>query len=331
MNVMLLAAGEGTRLRPYTTVLPKPAIPFLNVPLAGHALGFLHNIPVDNLVVNTFHLPEKIHQLFEELPHGAKHLYFSDEKGEILGSGGGLGHARQYFKSGGHFLMMNADEVILPVDPDIVRKALHQHESSGALATLMVMEHPLVGTQFGGVWTDQQQRVLGFGKEQTIGSVKGWHFIGVQILSERVFDYIAKTGASNILYDALASGIAKGELVQAFPFTCTWFETGNPHDFQEAAANCLRILLSNEITYEKQALEKTFARFLKAKPTAQQFSQANILSAKSSVIDSTARLSGLVCIADHGVIEKNCVLENVIVGKNARVPAGTQASNTFFL
>ncbi len=331
MNVMLLAAGEGTRLRPYTTILPKPAIPFLNVPLAGHALGFLHNIAVDNLVVNTFHLPEKVHTLFEDLPHGAKQLHFSDEKGEILGSGGGLGKARQYFQSGGSFLMMNADEVILPVDPNIVAKALQQHESSGALATLMVMEHPMVGTQFGGVWADENHNVLGFGKDKKNGSVKGWHFIGAQILSERVFNYIPKAGASNILYDALVSGIAQGELVKAFPFDCTWFETGNPHDFQEAAASCLQTLLSKENTFEKLVLDRTLARFLKNKPTAKQVSQANILASPTSTIDASAKISGLICIADNGVVEKNCVLENVIVGKNARVPAGTLASNTFFL
>lgn len=331
MNVMLLAAGEGTRLRPYTTVLPKPAIPFLNVPLAGHALGFLHNIPVDNLVVNTFHLPEKIHQLFGELPHGAKRLIFSDEKNEILGSAGGLGQARQHFASGGNFLMMNADEVILPVDPDIVAKALKKHETSGALATLMVMEHPLVGSQFGGVWTDAQQRVLGFGKSKKEGAVQGWHFIGVQILSERVFDYIPKAGASNILYDALAVGIEKGELVQTFPFECTWFETGNPNDFLEAAKACMQVLFSEKNSHEKQSLEKTLGRFSKTKLATQTIDQAQALLAETSTIDTSARLSGFVCLAENSSVGKNCVLENVIVGKNARVPEGTQASNVLFI
>lgn len=63
MNVMLLAAGEGTRLRPYTEILPKPAIPFLTIPLAAHALSFLRGFTIDKLVVNTFHLPHKIHEL----------------------------------------------------------------------------------------------------------------------------------------------------------------------------------------------------------------------------------------------------------------------------
>ena len=175
MNVMLLAAGEGTRLRPYTNILPKPAIPFLNIPLAAHSLSFLNDIAIDKLVVNTFHLPEKVHTLFQRLPHGAKELYFSDEVGEILGNGGGLGKAAKYFAGGGDFIMMNSDEVILPVDPFVMKKAIEKHKASNAICTLMVMDHPGVGTQFGGVWADANNLVKGFGKDAVPDTKKAWH------------------------------------------------------------------------------------------------------------------------------------------------------------
>ena len=78
MNLMLLAAGEGTRLRPYTLIKPKPAIPLAGIPLAGHSLSFTDHLDIQNLVVNTFHLPSEIHKLFKNLPTRSKHLYFSD-------------------------------------------------------------------------------------------------------------------------------------------------------------------------------------------------------------------------------------------------------------
>ncbi|MGZ3779157.1 MAG: sugar phosphate nucleotidyltransferase [Pseudobdellovibrionaceae bacterium] len=334
MNVMLLAAGEGTRLRPFTEVLPKPAIPFLTVPLAAHALSFLNGDSkqrIDKLVVNTFHLPNKIHELFQQIQHGAKTLHFSDEVGEILGGGGGLGKARQHFLGGGDFVMMNADEVILPKDVDILAKAFEHHEKSNAFATLMVMDHHGVGSQFGGVWTNSNNKVLGFGKTAPTQSEKGWHFVGVLILSEKVFSYIPPSGASNILYDVLTVAINNGELIQAFPFECEWFETGNPHDFFEACEKCFQFLASTEKSFQKDALFKTIKNFFGEPLTVESQENMHLVKAESATIDNTAKLEGLVILGKNSRVHNQSVLKNVIVADNINVPSNTEAFNTFIL
>lgn len=331
MNVMLLAAGEGTRLRPYTLTLPKPAIPFLTLPLATHALGFLGDSKVDKLIVNTFYLPEKIHELFHSIPHGAKELIFSDEQGEILGSGGGLGKARAHFKGGGSFIMMNADEVILPSDSSILQKALEHHANTDALATLLVMEHSGVGTQFGGVWTDAQNKVRGFGKAPINGGSKGWHFVGVQILSERVFDYIPTTGASNILYDALTLGIEKGEQVEAFPFQCSWFETGNPVDFIEASKTCFEFLASHQDNFQKKALLKRFKKFSSEEISVKARGTAQYITAASAKVDENAVVNGLVVAGKNSKVEAGSRLENVILNDNSLVPANSDIKDSLVL
>lgn len=331
MNVMLLAAGEGTRLRPFTYKLPKPAIPFLNIPLASHSLGFLGDLEIDKLVVNTFHLPEKVHSLFHTIPHRAKELHFSDEVGEILGNGGGLGKARDHFLGHGDFIMMNSDEVILPRDPNILQKAIAQHKASGAIATLLVMEHHGVGSQFGGVWTTSQNQVKGFGKEPVPGTHKAWHFIGVQILSEKIFQYIPNDGASNILYDVVIAAINNHELVQCFPFEATWFETGNPKDFLEAADKCLGYLFDPQESFEKTSLQKVFNRYASSNIKLQKTHKACLCYAESAHIDNSAELSGFIFCSEGSVIPKNCSLQNVVVGENVRVPEGTRAENTLLI
>lgn len=331
MNVMLLAAGEGTRLRPFTNILPKPAMPFLTVPLAAHALGFLRELEINKLVVNTYHLPQKIHELFHSLPHGARELHFSDEKEEILGSGGGLGNARKHFVSGGDFIMMNADEVILPKDSGVLQKAVAAHKASGALATLMTINHPGVGTQFGGVWANQNNQVQGFGKSSFPGSAQAWHFVGVQILSERIFDYITPKGASNILYDALTAGIAAGDVVQVFPFECSWFETGNFKDFLEASKECIRYLSQNEFTFQKSSLQATLNRF--ASNPLKVASDDTVLRAVSAnaKIDTSADIQGVLVVGSGGSVGAGCRLHNVIVANGVAIPANTDASDTFLL
>lgn len=242
MKLMLLAAGEGTRLRPHTLTIPKPAIPFLGVPLAFYSLYLLNSLKLSQIVVNTFHLPEKIHKLFGEFKNN---IYFSDEKETIRGSAGGLYLAKHHLENESAFFMMNADEVILPHHEGQFQEALDRHLKENRLATLFVMDHDEVGTKFGGVWTSSEGQVLGFGKIRTPASSEGHHFVGAFILSPRIFSYIPSDAPGNILYDSLVSAISKGENVRIHRLHCDWFETGNPHDFNEATRQCHTLVSSN--------------------------------------------------------------------------------------
>lgn len=330
MNVMLLAAGEGTRLRPYTLAMPKPAIPFLNVPLAGHALRFLGNTPLTKLVVNTFHLAPQVEALFHRLPHGAQEIFFSHETGAILGNGGGLGKAKAHFLGGGDFILMNADEVILPQDLNVLEKAVAHHKKNKALATLLVMAHHEAGSKFGAVWADTNNKVKTFGKERPATGEQPWHFIGVQILSEKIFEYIPAQGESNILYDCVAVGIQKGELVQTYQIECQWFETGNPPDFLAATRACADILFASD-SPARNSLEQSFQNYLNSKVQIQKWQGADLMFSSEAIIDPSSELKGFICVGEGSRIGANCRLENVVVGTGVQVPPGTQAANTLLL
>ncbi|RYZ83264.1 MAG: mannose-1-phosphate guanyltransferase, partial [Proteobacteria bacterium] len=286
MNVMLLAAGEGTRLRPHTLLRPKPAMPFLNVPLAAYPLGFLENLKIDRLVVNTFHLPTKIVDLFIQMDHGARRLHFSHEINQIMGSGGGLSMARDYFRGNGDLIMMNSDEVILPFEPDVMAKAIEFHKSNNAFCTLLTMDHHEVGSKFGGVWLDEAERVRGFGKTAPDATgKKAEHFIGVQILSEEVFDFLPQGHASNILYDAVTQAMQKGRLVQRLKIDCHWFETGNAVDFLGATEQVLHLLSSADSNeYSRKYLNRVLKRFSKDTPLLSASDDGCVLKSPTSVI-----------------------------------------------
>lgn len=309
MKIMMLTAGEGTRLRPHTSILPKPAISFLNVPLFLHALRFLEEVKPSQVIFNTFHLPERLKATVKEYTYPFDYQ-FSDEQ-VLLGSGGGLGKARSYFIQEENFILMNGDELILPELSGQLSKALDFHRKQKNIATLLVTENPEVGKKFGGVWVDSNNTIKGFGKQKPEDSAKGFHYIGVGIFSKEIFNFIPADGESNILYDNLMKSFVQGHKASVFPLNCHWFETGNEADFKEAAWQCLDEIDNN--TNQGKFILETIKRY-SSESVYIKSKQAKILKHQSAQVD-------LSMVKSYGVFNKDAKvaqglqLEKVICGK----------------
>ena len=320
MNVMLLAAGEGTRLRPHTLAHPKPAIPFLNVPLAYYSLHLVQ--PIQNLAINTFHLPDQIHSLIHNFQktypyQAAKNLYISDEKGQILGSGGGLGKARDFFLKHKcqEIILMNADEVILPNSPIPWDQIYSNHQKQNAIATLFVMDHPEVGSKFGGIWVDQSNTVIGFGKTKPMNAIKGYHFVGVQLLSKKIFEYITPEKEVNILHDSLKNAIDNNEKIELYKLDCHWFETGNENDFLKATEQCLQLIPRNNYLdhFLKIYAPNYELRFFNTQPV---FIEQNFNIPKSCIIQDFAVFDSSTKILPESKMKRVVALPGSIVDES---------------
>jgi mannose-1-phosphate guanylyltransferase len=244
MNVMMLAAGLGARLRPYTFKTPKPAIPFMSVPLACYPLALLQDMKIDNLVVNLHHLPDQIQDRFQKINWPAKNLCFSDERNLLLGSGGAIRNAEQYLKGRGAFIYCNADEVILPHTYWKADDLIHFHKHHKGIATVLCMKHPDVGTKFGGVWVDPQTNEIKAISKTKEPNLNGLHFTGVILFSDAIFDFFQKgPNEEEKIWDPLHAAFAAGHKAYALEIEAEWFETGNPEDFMKATEFCCKGLM----------------------------------------------------------------------------------------
>jgi mannose-1-phosphate guanylyltransferase len=333
MKAMLLTAGLGTRLRPVTDHYAKPAVPFLNIPLLDYPIALLEEAKIQSLVLNTHYKPEQIANISSEIPAAHFTVHLSPEPGAPLGSGGGIWKAKSLLTTGGggkngesDFIVANGDEVILPHEAGVISRFINDHKSNRALATILVMKHPLVGIQFGGVWADASGNVKGFGKDRNVfekstdGEITGYHYIGLLLLNERVFNYLPD-GESNILYDALAKAIAAGEKVRAFVSNFTWFETGNAHDFLHASGEGLR-LLTGTAGDDKKFLEKITDRFWTPGTRIEKTPTALILRGVDCRIENDAELKGFVVLGDGCRVEKKSFIENSVLLPGAQVKPG---------
>lgn len=132
MKTMILAAGLGTRLKPLTDRMPKALVPVNGRPLLQILAEKLQSIGCKEAVINVHHFADMIEEWCKAHPTGIN-IRFSDERAELLETGGALSHAKSLL-SGGRFLIHNVD---ILSNADLL--AFYAH-GEGQAATLMVSE-----------------------------------------------------------------------------------------------------------------------------------------------------------------------------------------------
>jgi mannose-1-phosphate guanylyltransferase len=307
VNVLLLAAGEGTRFRPHTELVPKPALPFCGAPLMYYSYFLVKCLNPTKIVVNTYHIPSQIHRVGGALKNFGVPIEFSDET-TLLGSAGGIAKAKSKLVGGGDFIAMNADEVIVPVKHEIMKDFFLYSRASNKLAVLMVMKHPEAGKKFGAVWVAESGRVIGFGKTRPLyeGRLVPFHFIGPMYFREKIFERIEEK-PSNVLHDTLNQAIAEGEEIGIFPIKCGWFETGNLPDYLEATRSVLGLMRSGNPflnDFHKQMIPEMELSVVKgavlfkhvtAKVGAPLTAKGFIVLGKNSHLNASSLVEDIVC------------------------------------
>ena len=214
-HALVLTAGLGTRLRPLTDVRAKPAIPVAGEPMIRRIIAWLVSQGVHDLVLNLHHRPETLTARVGDGADLHARVRYSWEHPRVLGSAGGPRLAREIIGADDTFLIVNGDTL---TDVNLVQLA-QAHASSGALVTMALVPNREF-TRYGGVLLDTDGRVTGFAKRGPASEGSG-HFIGVQIVSGRVFDSIRPdevASSVNGIYDALIAtqpGAVRGFLSEA--------------------------------------------------------------------------------------------------------------------
>ncbi len=216
----ILAAGLGTRLRPLTDFLPKPLVPVMRRPLVTFAMDALILAGVEAISLNTHHLPEAFTDSFGTDPSYRDHSLRFFHETILLDTGGGIRNARAALEHSTFFLY-NGD-----IFSDVpLADSLHEHRSSGALATLLLRSPAGVGTA--NVRFDMQSgRVLDL--RGVLGAQGGGECVysGVAIFEPEIFDWITPIGPSSII-DALLEAMRRGKTVRGIlSSTGNWSDIG---------------------------------------------------------------------------------------------------------
>jgi mannose-1-phosphate guanylyltransferase len=291
---MVLCAGLGTRLRPLTLRVPKPAVPVCGVPLVRYALGLLAGAGVRRAVVNVHHLPDAMAAAaLDAGVHAGISVAVSREP-VIAGTGGALREARPLLTGASEVLLVNGD-VLFDVD---LRAALGAHRRSRALATMLLLPMP-PGATYATVDVDAGgavRRIAGRGPGADV--LTPWHFSGVHVLSPQLLDRVPaepfEADINRHVYPPLLeSGAVRGLVVGGY-----WNDLGTPARYLAA---CRDVLLG----------QVALSRFPGANP-----------------FERTRLVAPGVYVADSARVDPRASLgRSVFIGARCTVPAGAEVSD----
>ena len=136
MKAMIFAAGLGTRLKPLTDHLPKALVPVAGKPMLEHVILKLKAAGFTEIVINIHHFGEQIIGFLQANQHFGLTIHISDEREQLLDTGGGIQKASTFFQGNEPFLVHNVD---ILSDTDL--KTLYDyHVQSGNDATLLASQ-----------------------------------------------------------------------------------------------------------------------------------------------------------------------------------------------
>lgn len=242
MKAMIFAAGLGTRLRPLTDNMPKALVPVAGKPMLQHVIERMKAAGFNEITINIHHFGEQIIDFVQANQQFGITIHISDERGELLDTGGGIKKARPFLDGNEPFLVHNAD-ILTDVN---LRKLYQHHLTNNADATLLVSQRNT--SRY--LLFDNDNRLKGW-INKTTGEVKPQGFSynenelselafgGIHVISPRLFHLLEDEqwqGKFSIIPFYLS--ICQKARIQGFSTEgYQWFDIGKPDTLALAEAS----------------------------------------------------------------------------------------------
>ncbi|MCB0999313.1 MAG: NTP transferase domain-containing protein [Acidimicrobiales bacterium] len=219
MKAVIMAGGEGTRLRPLTSNAPKPMLPVANRPMMEHIIHLLKAHGFDEIVVTVAFLANHIKTYFGDGSEFGVSIHYADEP-VPLGTAGSVGNAREFLDE--TFLVISGD-VLTDID---LGKVLEFHREKGAVATigLTPVENPL---EFGIVITRDDGSIERFLEKPTWGQVFSDTInTGIYVLEPEIFDHIPEGRSVDFSGEVFPALLAAGKPLYGCVTAGYWEDVG---------------------------------------------------------------------------------------------------------
>ena len=232
MKALIFAAGKGTRLKPFTDHHPKALALVNEVPLLERNIKYLQSFGINDFVINIHHFGQQISDFLIKNNNFNAHIELSDEKDQLLETGGGLVFAKKFLDHGEDFLIMNAD-ILTDLDLNCF---IEYHQEQKDFATLAVSDrkssrkllfNPEMILKGWMNVESGEQRLAEFNK-----AFKPLAFSGIHCVNPEIFNKIKRTGKFSIMEEYL--DLMTNESISGYEHSATIIDVGRPESVIEA-------------------------------------------------------------------------------------------------
>ena len=230
MQALVLAGGEGTRLRPLTLSTPKPVLPLAGRPFLSFMLDWLHSHGVEEAILSLGFLSDAVHAVLGDIQSGMRLRYVHED--EPLGTAGPVRLAHDEGMLADRFLVLNGDVL---TDMDLTAE-LAQHERTGAAGTLALVEVDDVAS-YGVVPTADDGQVLEFREKSPGPAPTNRINAGAYVLERSVVDLIPPGRSVSFEREVFPQMIGAG--LFGWMADGYWIDIGTPERYLEATYDLL--------------------------------------------------------------------------------------------
>ncbi|MCA1054832.1 NTP transferase domain-containing protein [Rossellomorea aquimaris] len=231
MKAVILAGGEGKRLRPYTITVAKPMVPIMNKPILEYSINLLHSYGIKDILITTCYKSDSIKEYFGDGSRFHVNISYLEER-RPLGTAGGIFSAKHLLKE--PFLVLSGDAFTnLPID-----KVIDFHRRKKAAMT-MVSKEVADPREYGVCQTNQNRGLIGF--EEKPAHWQGNEVnTGVYIVEPFLLEKYARKGPMDFSQDLIPRLLDNHESVYVYKTNAYWRDIGNPEEYKKAREDLLR-------------------------------------------------------------------------------------------
>lgn len=315
MKAVIMAGGEGTRLRPLTCTVPKPMVPVANKPMMEHIVELLLKHDFWDIAVTLQYMPEIIKEYFSDgSSFNAKIRYYVEEK--PLGTAGSVKNAEDFLDD--TFLVISGDALT-----DInLEEAVAFHKRKKAMATL-VLKRVDIPLEYGVVVTDNEGRIIRFLEKP------GWSQVfsetvntGIYILSPEIFKYIKGDKPFDFSKDLFPILLKENKPLYGFETHDYWCDVGDVRAYIKANEDIMNGNVRLNIPAKKLGRgiwvgDDTII------DNGVNITAPCIIGSDCRIKDGT-EIGAFTVIGDNNVISPFCGIKRSIIWKNCTINENVQ-------
>ena len=307
MKALILAGGEGTRLRPLTLAMPKPVVPVVNIPFLRYQLELLHKHSVNEVILSLGYQPQKIEAVLGDGSGIGMKIHYVVEQSP-LGTGGAYKNAEALLD--GPTVVFNGD-ILCDLDLTAVMKEHQLHQATATLVLTRV-QNP---SAYGLVETTDNDRITRFlekpsADEITCNTINA----GIYILEPEVLKVIPSCENYSFERGVFPGLLRDQQPVYAYVSEGYWIDIGTPQKYLQVHQDILHRRFCPPMS------PVAAAPSLAATAQVDQNSQFAPGVGIGEVAKVQSSSLGEGCSVGNNAIVESCVLwSGVSVGDNARL------------